>query len=185
MIAAYTYARSVPDCCLRLLQKLTGKEWSWEFLPTKFRIQKRAQSLRWGRVVLEFGPEDWKPNIVAGFLLDGGDHQVDLCDPQRGFDIYFGIDGPSGVKVEGQAVVAKANALRERFPDAQVTGQNQAKNRWRKLMVRKPLADVIGPHATEDAQATAIYKQFEAWCIEVFADGEMQKAFLETWPTET
>jgi hypothetical protein len=80
-------------------------------------------------------------------------------------------------------LLEKANSLRTKFPEAQVTDQDQTKSKWRKLVVRRPLADVIASHDTEEAQVEAIYRQFEAWCVEIFADGMLEAALRETWPS--
>ena len=185
MIAAYTYARPIPDRCMDICKRLGQSERIWDFLPERFRTQRQAQGLRWGRVVLEFGPGNWHLmwHVAAGFLLDGTDHQLELCAPERGFDLMFLIEGQRTTKIKGSVLLEKANSLRAKFPDAQVTDQNQAKSPWRKLVVRRPLADVIAPHDTEEAQTEAIYQQFEAWCVEIFADGMLEAAFWEMWPS--
>ncbi len=185
MIAAYTYARSIPDRCMRICQRLGQNERTWDFLPERFRTQRQPQGMRWGRVVLEFGPDIWHPtwHVAAGFLLDGNDHQLKLCDDRRGFDLMFLIEGQRTAKIKGPVLLEKANSLRTKFPDSQVTDQDQAKNGWRKLVVRTPLADVIASNDTKEAQVEAIYRQFEAWCVEIFADGMLEAALRETWPS--
>jgi hypothetical protein len=183
IVAAYTYAQPVPGQCLKIIQRLADEEWPWDFLPGMVRAQRQPQGLRWGRVVLEFGSGDWHPGVAAGFLLDGSDHRLDLCDKERGFDLMFLIEArPPGTNIKGPAIQSKAGSLRKRFSDVTVTDQNEAKSRWRKLVVRKPLANVIHALGSEDAQVQAIYRQFEEWCTEIFADGTMEAAFRETWP---
>jgi hypothetical protein len=181
-IAAYTFSLSVPNDCLRLTNILAEKQWN--FLPARFRDNKTVSKLRWGRVGLDFGatvPSDWNPNLFAGFLLYGRDHGVELCDYRRGIDLMFAIEAQPKVALKGKAFKDKTRAIIEEFPTLTVQTSDQLKNRWRKLFIREPLAEIIKIYEDENKQIAAIYKRFKEYCTILFSDGSLDKLFQKTW----
>jgi hypothetical protein len=139
--------------------------------------------LRWGRIGIEFGGSLWRPAIFTGFLLTGTDHKVDLVTPAKGPDLMLSIESSNPkVFIPGDIVTRRACALRELEPSAVVEDQYQVNSKWRKLMMRMPLADVIKGCDSEPEQLSAIYERFSKWCGVLFSDDELEQAFLQAWP---
>ena len=90
------------------------------------------------------------------------------------------VDADQKVRVKGTALAKQASALRQAFPEATVEQGDELRSKWRKLVVRQALADVIRGHPQEDDQVDAIYAKFKAWCECLFANGKLERAFAQT-----
>ena len=186
-IAAYVHFARVPQSCYALACHLASESWPWDFLPAGLgAIENRhPQTLRWGRVGVEFFFEHWRPAIFAGFLLDGKiDHKLDLVDPTRGIDLILLIEAdPPATRVSGNAVRLAAQRIRT-VPNTVALDQDQVKSKWRKLVVQTPLAEIIVAKNTEEQQTRAIYERFAEWGRILFEDGTLESAFRHTWPRD-
>src|ERR1039457_2399050 len=69
-------------------------------------------------------------------------------------------------------------------PNTVALDQNQVKSKWRKLVVRTPLADIIVAKNTDEQQTQAIYERFAEWGRVLFEDGTLESAFRDTWPKD-
>ena len=185
-IAAYVHAARVPQCCYALAGHLTSEPWRWDFLPAGLGAveNRHPQPLRWGRVGIEFFFENWRPDIFAGFLLDGKDHKLDLVDPTKGIDLMLLIEADSpSTSVSGGAIRLAAQRILT-VPNTVALDQDQVKSKWRKLVVRTPLADIIVAKNTDEQQTQAIYERFAEWGRVLFEDGTLESAFRDTWPKD-
>jgi hypothetical protein len=186
-IAAYVHAARVPQCCYALASHIASERWTWDFLPAGLGAveNRHPQTLRWGRVGIEFFFEHWRPAIFAGFLLDGKiDHKLDLVDPRKGIDLILLIEAdPPSTRVSGGAIRLAAQRVLT-VPNTVALDQDQVKSRWRKLVVQTPLADVIVAKNTEEQQTRAIYERFTEWGHALFEDGTLESAFRDTWPKD-
>jgi hypothetical protein len=159
-LAAYDFGRSVPDICGRLVSRLAQRDWS--FMGPCVSYPLIVSGYRWGRIGLGtgFSPRG-AAGIFAGFLLDGTDHKVTLCDAARGGDLALLLDAQPGVVIDHAVLVERATALRHVSPS--VLGPDGLKNRWRRLIIREPLADTIRGLITEEEQLDAIYGRLREW----------------------
>jgi hypothetical protein len=145
---------------------------------------RHPQPLRWGRVGIEFFFENWRPDIFAGFLLDGKDHKLDLVDPTKGIDLMLLIEADSpSTSVSGGAIRLAAQRILT-VPNTVALDQDQVKSKWRKLVVRTPLADIIVAKNTDEQQTQAMYERFAEWGRVLFEDGTLESAFRDTWPKD-
>ncbi len=96
---------------------------------------------RWGRIGIEFSNE-WKPNIFAGVVLDNADHKLKEFNNQPQFVVL--IDCDPEVKSE---VLNKAEfkSLFANIPNCEndFSIDKSPKNKWRLLILQKPLKDVL------------------------------------------
>ena len=179
MLSAYTHSFGVEDGCHRLSQRLIEQDWS--LLPKRFKEPEVYCSRpKYGRMGIGFNDDKWNPLLLLGFLLDPTDHKLELCTPKKGIDLMLIIDAEQKVRVKGTALAKKADGMRQRFTEAKVEEGDELRNKWRKLVVRQPLADVIQGHPTEDDQVDVIYERFKAWCECLFNDGKLERAFAGT-----
>ena len=133
---------------------------------------------------MEFYFEDWRPDIFAGFLLDGTEHRIDLVNPGKGIDLVLMIETESpSTRISGDAIRLAAQRI-QTVPNTVAWDQDQVKSKWRKLVVQTPLADVIAAKNTEEQQERAIYEKLAEWGHLLFADGTLESAFRDTWPED-
>ena len=186
-IAAYVHAARVPQCCYALADHLASKRWPWDFLPAGLGAveNRHPQTLRWGRVGIEFYFENWRPDIFAGFLLDGkSDHKLELVDATKGIDLILLVEADRpATRVSGDAIRAAAQRILT-VPNTVALNQDQVKSKWRKLVVQSTIADVIVGKNTAEQQTRAIYDRFAEWGRVLFEDGTLESAFRDTWPED-
>lgn len=161
---------------------------SWEFMPEMVGHTPRIPRSwdRYGRVGLEFYKAPWKPQIFLGFYLNPDDHAIPHVNAARGIDLVLFIEGEPAVVPMGLAWKQRADALRRQFPNLRVLEPHEiGRNKWRKLTIQEPLANVILQHPTEDEQVTFILERFRSWSTVLFADGQLEADMTSTWSSAT
>lgn len=173
-LAAYASSRSVEMDCLRLsyllehliLAGFDAGEWS--FLPSRF-LNTRVVPKRWGRVGVELHDGQW-PGLFLGFLLDGADHKLTLVAQDTSIDLMLALDADPKLIVD-KVLEQRSEALR--MVGVDVMYGAEFKNKWRKVVVREPLAETIRAKLTDEDQVEAIYARLLCWCESLFSHGEL------------
>lgn len=181
MIQAYLDSRSFISRLQRLAEKLL-MEHEWEIIPERNRPSEpiRIRDL-YGRVAIEFAPEDWNGAVTIGFLYNNGDHGVPFADGSaNSIDVMLRIEAdPSlgdrrrdtlSVLADKRRSVAAAGGV------VRVQGDRENKNRHTLIIVQRSLLDLIREKPTEREQAQAIYSQVNAWLDVLFNDGQLAAA---------
>lgn len=96
---------------------------------------------RWGRIGIEFSNE-WKPNIFAGVVLDNADHKLKEFNNQPQFVVLIDCDPEVKSEVLNKA---KFKSLFANIPNCEndFSIDKSPKNKWRLLILQKPLKDVL------------------------------------------
>jgi hypothetical protein len=145
----------------------------WIFLPKRFQTANTYQKLRWGRVGVELHDGHW-PCLFLGLLLDGQDHALTLVSPNESIDLMLSLDADPKLTLD-PVIVQRADALRATGVDVMYGAA--LKNKWRKVVVREPLAETIRAKPTDEDQVEAIYARLRGWCENLFPDGERVAMF--------
>lgn len=157
----------------------------WGFLPARFRNPQRESRKRWGRVGVELGqwlPET-APGFLAGFLLDGRDHRVDILDQQCRIDLLMELDvGTCTEQLPPNVLSRCADRLRKLEPSVRVLDGWECRNRKQALSVQEPLSAVVGVGHSADEQIERVYARFERWGTILFEDGSLEAALDAAWP---
>ncbi|WGD30168.1 PD-(D/E)XK nuclease family protein [Ancylobacter sp. WKF20] len=184
MIQAYLESRNFLSRLQRLAEKLL-MEHEWENIPERNRASApyRIRDV-YGRVAIEFAPEDWNGAITIGFLYNNGDHGVPFADgTANSIDIMLRIEADPALGDRRTEVLKVLAARRGGVASAggvvRLLGDRENKNRHTLFIVQRSLLDVIGEMTTEREQAQAIYNQANAWLEALFNDGQLAAA-LET-----
>ncbi len=178
MIHSYLESKNFISKLQRLADKLL-MEHEWDRIPKKHRPQ-RIRDI-YGRVAIEFAPDDWNGAITVGFLYNNGDHAVPFADTSsNSIDVMLRIeanpalgDRRSGVL---KALADKREALRSVAGVVRLQGDRENKNRHTLLIAQRSLVDVIHGLPTEREQAQAIYAQIQAWLEVLFDNGQLAQA---------
>jgi len=182
-LEAYARGQSLPGDCKRLAGKLAGESWK-TVLPDRIGDNHRVKD-RWGRIGLMF---NWDPGVFMGFLMDGSDHQLDLLKPELGPDVMMCLDASDQYRphfADSKLFRNKIDELREACPSVRVEGPYELKNRYRQLVIRVPLADVVADvsgssaEEVEERQVAALYRLFKDWADILFRGGEAEQVFAE------
>jgi len=185
-LAAYRYVRRVEDGFTAITNALLGKE--WDFLPVAFSGSKKAiHGMTQYRIGVQFDPYRNRPYLYAGFLLDPYPSHADTSfSSPRGPDLILGLDAQPDVTIQGSALSDLAGRLESEQPELTILTQENAKLRgqweWRKLLVCKPVADVVSGHTSLQDQADVAYTELRKWCRVLFDGEALQRAFVTTWP---
>jgi len=182
-LAAYAHSLGVDEACYRIAELLDQKDWS--FLPKRFDNRAihsdRSGDALWGRLGLSFSDDEWTPCLFVGFLLDPSNHCLEFCEKRKGVDLMLAIDANPKTRIAGTTARTQAEKMDTMFPAALVQeGEELRNNRWRKLVVRQSLADIVKDNAKEQEQTEAIYAKLKKWCEALFEDGTLETAFSET-----
>jgi hypothetical protein len=180
-LAAYGTASALKTDFMRLSTLLKAEDWS--FLPPTFlRSVGTIRTNTQHRLGGWFDPFKNRPYLFAGFVLDPKiSHGDDHFSSERGPDLLLGFDAKP--KIRGLHLSERVERLREL--GLYVVDQDVLAtiDEWRKLVVCKPLADIIRGHASKKQQVDAIHAELKRWCEVLFAaDGHLVNDFAETWP---
>jgi hypothetical protein len=159
----------------RLMKRLQYRE--WESIPSTWR--KADWRIHYGRRGIIFG-KDWKPYIFVGIQEQTPELGFSMCDPAAGPDLIFAI----GVDRVTRDLRSKAIQLRLphlRTMASEVCGPRERGGYFLKVVVRKPLAQVIRDDQSSYEQADAIYEQLQTWCRCFFATDGVTKAIRDAF----
>ncbi|SFR18449.1 hypothetical protein [Desulfoscipio geothermicus] len=91
------------------------------------------------------------------------------------------IDAEPQVNIMGFELEEKIKKLRNSNVAISVFGPEELKNKWRKLVIRDSLADIIKGKDSEEKQVNAIHNRLKEWCVILFSDGKLDEAFDKTF----
>ncbi|WP_018964112.1 PD-(D/E)XK nuclease family protein [Ancylobacter sp. FA202] len=181
MIQAYLESKNFLSKLDRLAKKLL-MEHDWKRIP-EWNNASEPHRVRdiYGRVAIEFAPEDWNGTITIGFLHNNGDHGVPFADgTANSIDVILRIEANPALgdrRSEALRVLAaKRGGLASAGVVVRLQGDGENKNRHTLIIVQRSLLDVIREKPTEREQAQAIYSQVNAWLEALFNDGQLAAA---------
>lgn len=138
----------------------------------------------WDRVGVEFG--QWIPNtfpgILAGFLMCGEDHKLEIMDKEFGIDLLFTIDvGDREARGLPQDLLdERTGALRRLEPGLRIF-DGRENNRKQLLTIQEPLSAILNELTDDIPTAMRLYGRFYQWCGTLFGDGAIEMAIDDIW----
>ncbi len=164
------------------LQNMANKllaNYSWEVIPKRYeRIYVQDA---YGRVVIRFETEQWRPGLALGFLYDESDHRVKLVNRDKGIDLMLRIETYPKYTKDLQPALAilgeKRKVLKRTAASVLLKGERGNGNAHTVLIVRECLGDLIERAKTEGEQLETIYKRLTSWLQVLFEDGILEDAF--------
>ena len=127
----------------------------------KQKLEPASNKYRWGRVGIDFFQE-WKPGIFAGVLLDIRDHKIEATDKNLGPDFVIIVEASLHKKdsefLKVRNSILKSPELNELRENLKINSQgfqviDQPKNKWRVLVLKKPLINILkGKYKREDQE---------------------------------
>jgi hypothetical protein len=184
-LVAYAMSRSVPRQLRTVTQKLRDS-FDWAFLPAAYGRTAELWPVRAtddSMELITFGDDkSTRPQLGFGFRKKPNVVTEDLCNPSHGIDLLLYI-WSTDRDVAGAVVNEKADAVRAEYGAAVQVFDQISRSPWRpfKLAILRPVMDVLRGR-TEREQLTSLYNEFQHWGETLFADGQLEEAFRETWP---
>ena len=154
----------------RMLRQL--KLLQWRCLPLPWRDERAATPIgHYGCAALLFGTEG-KPGILMGVQGSHPGLGFNLCNPGTGPDLIFSltVDLPTR-QIDSEALQSRLSLLQEMATS--VLGPHERGDYYQKVVVRTPLAMVIGETETAREQLDAIYAELQRWCFTFFGDHQL------------
>lgn len=181
-LVAFTFGAPVVETCREIGGLLARKK--WPSVPAPLRpTTPTSKKLQWGRVGIQFNDEwDKLPGLFLGFLVDPDDHGVALCNASRGFDVMLTIDKMPRLEVDSVKVLRALRRVEKQCGPLRIEAPADLRNKWRLLMIRSPVADVIGTTRTVDEQVLALHTLLSRWCEVLFEGGEIEGALADVYP---
>ena len=150
----YLYAKKIEDILYSVFSELAREDWSnycpklKDFPESRNDFKPTFNKMKWGRIGLSFF-EEWNPGLFAGVILDGTDHCLDL-DETKGPEFVVLIDIQYNDKtifkqaIESDWLKAIIDRLKQNHsPFNGFISYPDLKNKYRLVVLRKPLFDVI------------------------------------------
>ncbi len=166
-ITSYYTAKSLESKLDKIFESLITIEWENECdnlkTFTKSKYKPKFNKYRWGRKGIDFF-ENWYPGLFAGVILDPKDHGIKITDINKGPDLVVILDisnRPVDNKEDGiKNKVVNSKGYKLLLEDLQNVSSDfeaiNAKNKWRLVIIRKPLADVLNGKNTNEEQLDAM-----------------------------
>lgn len=123
---------------------------------------------RWGRMGIDFF-ENWTPGIFAGIMLRTNDHHMPPLDEKKGPDLVVFMESSyskAGKDSEIYNSIITSDAYKRRVKRLTVDSGSfefipgLADSKWRVVVLRKPLFDVLFGKYTREEQLNAIKEAF-------------------------
>ena len=96
---------------------------------------------RWGRIGIEFSDE-WKPSIFAGVVLDNADHKLKDFNDQPQLVVLIDCDPEVKSELLNKPEFKSLFNMISNFENG-FSIDKSPKNKWRLLILQKPLKDVL------------------------------------------
>ena len=128
------------------------------------KLNPISNKVKWGRVGIDFF-EEMKPGIFAGVLLDPTDHKIEPTDRDLGPDFIITLeaslhkDDIEFLKLRDKMLKSEElSELKERLKINNEDFQflDNIKNRWRVLVLKKPLVNILEGKYKREEQEQAL-----------------------------
>ena len=158
----------------RIFEELAGEDWSvlCPGLDNSRMLQEfkpKYSPKRWGRIGIDFSTV-WNPNIFAGVLFDTNDHKLPPIDIKKGPELVIFVEsdydkrGNDNERYRNNSASAKiwwSNIQKINDHHDFNVQPGIKKSRWRLIVLRKPLFDVIEGADTRDGQKEQIKESIQ------------------------